>query len=105
MSKIALTRRGVMGAAVAGAALGTLDVALPQAALAQKRASADLTGSRVDAALRAAHSQYKILNEGKNADYIPALAQVPSHYFGIALARADGEVHEVGDSKQLFSIQ
>ena len=54
---------------------------------------------------KAAYNQYKALNEGKNADYIPALAQVPSTYFGIALCTADGKVHEAGDTKQLFSIQ
>ena len=52
-----------------------------------------------------AYAKFKDLKEGKNADYIPALAEVPSNYFGIALVSADGKVHEVGDSKQLFSIQ
>ena len=43
---------------------------------------------RSDAAVKAAYDQYKGLNEGKNADYIPALAQVPSNYFGIAVVDA-----------------
>src|SRR5262245_55982587 len=59
----------------------------------------------VDAAVRAAHQRYSSLNEGANADYIPALAQVPSHYFGVSLVTTDGGVHSVGDDQQAFSIQ
>jgi len=43
--------------------------------------------------------------EGKVADYIPALADQPIDRFGMALATLDGEVHEVGDSRERFSIQ
>ena len=43
--------------------------------------------------------------EGKNADYIPALAEVPSNLFGIALVTTDGQAYEVGDSSSPFSIQ
>lgn len=43
--------------------------------------------------------------EGKVADYIPALACVDPHKFGIAFASADGEVHGVGDCDEAFSIQ
>ena len=61
--------------------------------------------NEIDAALTAAHAKYKGLAEGKNADYIPALAKVPSTLFGIALVTTDGQVHTVGDVDQLFSIQ
>jgi glutaminase len=43
--------------------------------------------------------------EGKIADYIPALACVDPHKFGIAFAGADGVVHGAGDCDQAFSIQ
>jgi glutaminase len=59
----------------------------------------------IDAALKAAHAKYATLQEGKNADYIPALAEVPSNLFGIALVTTDGGVHTAGDSDALFSIQ
>ena len=62
-------------------------------------------GADVEAALRAAHAKYQGLTEGKNADYIPALARVPSNLFGIALVTVDGQVHVVGDAEQRFSIQ
>jgi len=44
------------------------------------------------AALEVAHAKYKDLQEGKNADYIPALAKVPSNLFGIVLVTVDGQV-------------
>jgi glutaminase len=59
----------------------------------------------VEAAVNAAHAKYKGLKEGKNADYIPALAKVPSELFGIAVVTVDGQVYTVGDVTQLFSIQ
>jgi len=43
--------------------------------------------------------------EGKVADYIPALACVDPHKFGIAFAGADGAVHGVGDYDEPFSVQ
>jgi glutaminase len=68
-------------------------------------AAADSPGkAEIDSALSAAHAAYKGLQEGKNADYIPALAKVPSQLFGIALVTVDGDVHAVGDVNELFSI-
>ncbi len=46
----------------------------------------------------AAHAKFKNLEEGKNADYIPALAKVPSELFGIAIVTKDGDVVKVGDT-------
>lgn len=43
--------------------------------------------------------------EGKVADYIPSLAKVPLDRFGMALVTVDNRVHEVGDSRERFSIQ
>lgn len=78
--------------------------------LAAGAAHADTAGTlpgkaEIEAALQAAHAKYKTLDEGKNADYIPALAKVPSSLFGIALVTVDGQVHTVGDVTELFSIQ
>lgn len=71
-------------------------------ALAQSGAAAS---SDVDAAVKAAHDKFKGLNEGKNADYIPALAQVPSTYFGIGLVTPNGKSSYAGDIEPKFSIQ
>ena len=43
--------------------------------------------------------------EGKNADYIPALAKVDPNLFGIAVVTADGKVYTAGDVKTEVSIQ
>ncbi|TDK21507.1 glutaminase [Luteimonas aestuarii] len=43
--------------------------------------------------------------EGKVADYIPSLADVPADRFGMALALPDGTVHACGDARERFSIQ
>jgi glutaminase len=59
----------------------------------------------IDKALKDAHAKFAGVNEGKNADYIPALAKVPSKLFGIALVGVDGTTHAAGDADSLFSIQ
>jgi len=43
------------------------------------------------AAVDAAYAKFKDLKEGKNADYIPALAKVDPALFGIALVTVDGK--------------
>lgn len=70
-----------------------------------KRGAAQPAPAEVDAAVREAHTKYRTLKEGKNADYIPALAQVDPNLFGIALVTVDGKVSKVGDTDALFSIQ
>lgn len=68
-------------------------------------ASAAPSRSEIESAINAAHAKYVNLQEGKNADYIPALAEVDSKLFGIALVTPDGQVYTKGDSDALFSIQ
>ena len=63
------------------------------------------TETGINAALQAAYAKYKDLKEGKNADYIPALAKVDPNIFGIALVTADGKVYTAGDIKSEVSIQ
>jgi len=77
------------------AALATLVCALPFAAQAQD----------YQAAVNAALAKYKDLKEGKNADYIPALAKVDSNIYGIALVTVDGKVYSAGDLTSEVSIQ
>ena len=59
----------------------------------------------VAAAVNAAYTKYRGLTEGKNADYIPALAKVNPNFFGIAAVTNDGKPVTAGDSQELFSIQ
>ena len=59
----------------------------------------------VQKAVDAAFAKYRTLKEGKNADYIPALAKVDPNLFGIAVVTADGKVYTAGDVKTQVSIQ
>lgn len=46
-----------------------------------------------------------LIGQGKVADYIPALAQVPADRLGIAVCLLDGTVYQAGDALERFSIQ
>ncbi len=59
----------------------------------------------IRAALAEAHAKFRDVKEGANASYIPALAQVPSDLFGIAVVTADGQIFEVGDANYAFAIE
>ncbi len=84
-----------------GAAVCLLALSLAwTGAQAQVPAKAD-----AEAALKAAYDKYVGLQEGKNADYIPALAKVDPKIFGIALVTVDGKVYTTGDIKSEVSIQ
>ena len=56
-------------------------------------------------AIDAAYAKYQNLQEGKNADYIPALAKVDPKLFGIAVVTADGKVFTAGNVTTEVSIQ
>jgi len=56
-------------------------------------------------AVDAAYAKFKDTHEGKNADYIPALAKVDPNVFGIALVTGDGKVYTAGDLTTEVSIQ
>ena len=64
-----------------------------------------VTVSPILAALKSIHSKYRKDFSGKIASYIPELAKADPRLFGIALITADGQVYEVGDARQLFTIQ
>jgi glutaminase len=61
--------------------------------------------SATEKAVNAAYGKYKGLKEGKNADYIPALAKVNPSLFGIAVVTVDGKVYTAGDIGSEVSIQ
>ena len=60
---------------------------------------------RVAALVAEAYERFKSIDEGKNADYIPALARVPSELFGVCVVGSNGIAHRVGDTHYEFSIQ
>lgn len=59
----------------------------------------------VESVVREAYDKFKTDTNGKNADYIPYLAQVDSQMFGIAIVTTDNQVLTLGDVKYSFSIQ
>jgi glutaminase len=85
--------------AVAAALLG-----IGALALANPAVRAQAPGD-VQKAVDAAYAKFKDLKEGKNADYIPALAKVDPNLFGIAVVTGDGKVYTAGDLKTEVSIQ
>jgi glutaminase len=52
-----------------------------------------------------AHSSFKDVREGANADYIPILAEVDPELFAVVVTLADGTTYAAGDSEHVFSIQ
>ena len=61
--------------------------------------------SQIQTALDQTYAKYKDVHEGKNADYIPALAKVDPNIFGIAIVTTDGKVYTAGDITSEVSIQ
>ena len=49
--------------------------------------------------------QFADMDAGEVADYIPELATADRDWFGICVATTEGNVYEVGDSRQEFTIQ
>jgi glutaminase len=71
----------------------------------QKRSAVAPAPERVEAVVREAYEKFRSDTSGKNADYIPYLAQVDSKLFGVAVVSTDNHVFEIGDVKYSFSIQ
>jgi glutaminase len=60
---------------------------------------------RVDTLLGEAYERFKSVDEGKVADYIPALARTPRHLFAVCVVETNGALHATGDTDYEFSIQ
>jgi len=80
-------------------------VTAPLSVLAQKTSPVAPGKAQVEAVVREAFEKFKTDTGGKNADYIPYLAQVDSKLFGIAIVTTDNQTLSMGDIKYAFSIQ
>lgn len=60
---------------------------------------------RVKALVEEAHRRFSSVDRGTVADYIPALAQVPRHLFGVCVVGSSGSIYAAGDTDYEFSIQ
>jgi len=77
----------------------------PLSTLGQKVSPVAPAKAQVETVVREAYDKFKSDTGGKNADYIPFLAQVDSKLFGIAIVTTDNQVLSMGDLKYAFSIQ
>src|SRR6516165_12198185 len=77
----------------------------PATTTAGQRSPVAPTKEQIQAVITEAYEKYKTNTEGKNADYIPVLAQVDPKLFGIVAISTDGQVVSIGDVDHAFSIQ
>ena len=64
-----------------------------------------ITIAQVKEAVQQAHDLYKSNTDGKNADYIPYLANINKNLFGISVCLTNGQVIHVGDTDYRFGIE
>ncbi|MGK7954932.1 MAG: glutaminase A [Crocosphaera sp.] len=51
------------------------------------------------------YERYKNINEGNVAAYIPELAKVNPHFFGICITTPNGQIYQAGEAEYSFTIQ
>jgi glutaminase len=86
-------------------AVVTTLVSAPLSARGQKASPVAPTRQQVEAIVTEAYNKFRSDTSGKNADYIPYLAQVDSKLFGVAVVTTDNQVFTLGDINYSFSIQ
>lgn len=59
----------------------------------------------VQAAVQAAYQAHGQAQGGANANYIPFLADIPSHLSAIAVVTAAGQVATAGDAQYRFALE
>lgn len=61
--------------------------------------------AQIKEAAQEAYDRFKTNTDGKNADYIPYLANIDKDLFGISICLLDGQVIQLGDSAYRFGIE
>ena len=64
-----------------------------------------ITREELKLAVNEAYKRFKENKEGKNANYIPYLANVDKDLFGISVCLGDGEIISIGDCDYRFGIE
>jgi len=77
----------------------------PLSGLGQEASPVAPAKAQVEAVVREAYDKFQSNTSGKNADYIPFLAQVDSKMFGVAVVSTDNQVFSIGETNYAFSIQ
>jgi glutaminase len=80
-------------------------IAIAGTSVGQNKSPVAPTEQAYNAIVKEAYVNFKDDTSGKNADYIPALADVDSKLYGIAIVTTDGRVYKIGDVDHSFSIQ
>jgi glutaminase len=68
-------------------------------------ATTPIAADRITEAVTAAHAKHKKNRRGKNASYIPALAEVDPQLFGVCVATVDGQTFSTGDAGSQFALE
>lgn len=98
-----ISPRGSVPLVLAIAICAALPVLLAQTGV--QRSPVAPTRDQIQTVVTDAYNKFKDNTEGKNADYIPVLAQVDSKLFGVAVVATDGQMVSDGDIDHPFSIQ
>ena len=64
-----------------------------------------IAADRIAEAVTAAHAKHQKNQRGKNASYIPALAEVDPQLFGVCVATVDGQTFPAGDATCEFALE
>ncbi|MBB1202685.1 glutaminase [Enterobacteriaceae bacterium 89] len=64
-----------------------------------------LNAQKIMQVVTEAHSKYALQEGGKNADYIPYLAEVPSELAAVCVVTNEGKIFHCGDSDYRFAIE
>ncbi len=94
-----------MSAALAVGAALLLSACSTASAKGNAEAYAMPDANQLQSVVNEAHAKFKGVTDGKNADYIPILATIPSELFGVAIATRDGKVYAAGDVDYRFAIE
>ena len=100
-----MSAKRILIALLAAAIISTTSVTAPVAAQNGQTSPVAPKRELVESAVKEAYARFATDNNGKNADYIPALAHVDSKLFGIAVVSTDNQTFAVGDTNYSFSIQ
>ena len=100
-----LLRRRFVGLGAAGVLAGGLPMPFITRSARARASTEPVTEPRLKQLVEDAHTRFATVTDGKNADYIPYLATVPSTLFGIAMVTPDGKVIEAGDTNYAFAIK
>jgi glutaminase len=68
-------------------------------------ASTPIVADRIAETVGAAHAKHKNDRRGKNASYIPALAEVDPRLFAVCVATVDGQTFSAGDAQCQFALE